>query len=840
MSNKYSYAVDRLRPAAVISAVVCAAAVACLPSIAGAQSAADQAAPNDGGQGAQQQAQNGASDSEAGLLQEVVVTAEKRSTDIQTTPISMTAVSNDTLQAENQMAVIDLQTVTPSLQVANIGFYAAPTIRGIGNDQFSASEIPGVALIKDGLYVQGIHDTDDPFFDMSDVEVLKGPQGDFIGFSSTGGAILINSANPNFNGTNGYVEVQAGNYTDKKVDGAVNFQFSDTLAARIAFNAEQMHSFYRDIGSLVDPGEASGSAIPIQDPGATDNKDIRLSLLWKPNDSFQALAKVEYNSIDTGGLSGEPNQATFTLPSAAIAYGCPDAIAPGGTTPAGPGGTCYSPYYPYSTHIPFVLNYGYGSMPAEAYERLPALDEAFWDYRDSLVLTYTLPDKIQIKSETGFQQGSWNDLSQSCACADPASGVGYEYVPHDNYYSQEFDVLSPTAGKLTWIGGTTLWVRTSPVTDETVTSTPPYTLAQPEIVVSDTYVVQRMVGVFGRVSYQFTHALGLDVGLRDNWDNNYTRGPIDQVEEATLTAPCTEAPALLAGYGCHDLPTNGNFEDTVPTGKVTLNWNPAPGQFFYIFYARGYTPGGYIAGTSAPYQPEHVGDYELGWKPTFLGGHLQGSLGGYWMLYQGMQQTVYDTATGTSTTGNLGNSTLRGIETSWNLREGGFGLDFDGSFEKSSLGAITAPAIYALPPASSNRPQCTGAGGTTPGPGQTQCFNYNPYEVSLSGEANPFAPEFSSTTTLDYLIPLGGGSLDPKIQFTYTSKQYGSIYEIPYYEMGARHLWNAYLTYDKGHSETEVYITNFTNQVYISGNFGGSDIYYGNPMQIGMRFRWTL
>ncbi len=240
---------------------------------------------------------------------------------------------------------------------------------------------------------------------MADVEVLKGPQGDFIGFSSTGGAILVNSANPNFNGTSGFIEVQAGNYTDKKVDGAVNFQFSSTLAARIAFNFEQMHSFYRDIGSLVDPGEAPGSAIPIQDPGATDNKDIRLSLLWKPNDDFQALAKIEYNSIDTGALSGEPNQATFTLPPAAVAAGCPDAIAPGGTTPAGPGGTCHAAYYPYSTHLPYVINYGYGLMPAQAYERLPALDEAFWDYRDSLVLTYTLPDKIQIRSETGFQQG---------------------------------------------------------------------------------------------------------------------------------------------------------------------------------------------------------------------------------------------------------------------------------------------------------------------------------------------------------------------------------------------------------------------------------------------------
>jgi outer membrane receptor protein involved in Fe transport len=156
-------------------------------------------------------------------------------------------------------------------------------------------------------------------------------------------------------------------------------------------------------------------------------------------------------------------------------------------------------------------------------------------------------------------------------------------------------------------------------------------VATPELSVTNDLTVQRMAAVFGRVSWQFTKTLQLQVGLRDNWDNNYTRGPLSQLEYTSFPASaCKEKAPLLPGYGCLELATNGAFEDTVPTGKVTLNWNPVEGQFFYVFYARGYTPGGYVAGASAPYQPEHVGDYEIGWKTPQLGGHLQGSPGGYW------------------------------------------------------------------------------------------------------------------------------------------------------------------------------------------------------------------
>src|SRR6185437_11190420 len=85
-----------------------------------------------------------------------------------------------------------------------------------------------------------------PFFDINDVEILRGPQGTLVSAASTGGSIDINSRNPDFTGTDGYVEGQVGSFADTKLDGAVNLPVTDTFAMRIAFNVERMHSFYED------------------------------------------------------------------------------------------------------------------------------------------------------------------------------------------------------------------------------------------------------------------------------------------------------------------------------------------------------------------------------------------------------------------------------------------------------------------------------------------------------------------------------------------------------------------------------------------------------------------
>src|SRR6185312_4789718 len=171
---------------------------------------------------------------DATTLQEVVVTAERRATDLQTTAIAIQAISGSQLQQLHLNSVQSLQVTVPNFTVNdNGGQYESYNIRGIGDTAITPSITTGVAVFRDGLLLSETIGQNVPLYDIADTEVLEGPQGTFVGASSTGGAIQINSQDPNFRGINGYAAVEGGTYSLWKSDGAVNAPISDTFAARL-------------------------------------------------------------------------------------------------------------------------------------------------------------------------------------------------------------------------------------------------------------------------------------------------------------------------------------------------------------------------------------------------------------------------------------------------------------------------------------------------------------------------------------------------------------------------------------------------------------------------------
>lgn len=774
--------------------------------------------------------------SNADVLEEVVVTAERRSADIQSTPISISAVSGAQLQEQQINSVQGLQTAVPNFTVNDQGGeFESYNIRGVGNTAITPSITTGVAVFRDGLLLSETIGQNEPLFDIRDVEVLRGPQGTFVGASSTGGAVQINSQDPTLGGFNGYAEAQFGNYSEHKVDGAVNLPVTDTFAARLAFNWESRNSFYRDIGANV----LGGPSEPIIDPAHFDAKDFRVGLVWKPNDSFQALLKVEYNLIDQGGDGGSPAQTTYqTLfnnggPGNPL---CSVAPAAGGSAlscPA-PGTTTYSQYYAYSTHVPYLLNY-YGTN--YTYTDL--------QNRYGLELRYTLPDDIVVRSMTGYQHFDIHNIAGQSRSAANAGDAYQEIGPHDDYYSEEINLISPTTGSVNWIAGAFWYYRKTPVLNTVYNVAPPYAPYQaPATVVYVPYAsVQRVAAVFGQVNWHLTNTLELQIGARENWDYlyNYDEPPgPGQPPSGVYFYPATASSSPLGRLGATEAP----YKDSVPTGKVGLNWTPLPGQYFYAFFARGYKAGGVVV-SNAPhpltFRPEHVNDYEVGWKGTLLDGHLQTQLGGYWMDYRDMQYPLFDinTAAGLNVE-NLAASTIKGIEFSMQARVGGLGVNLGLAYNKSSLGAVTGLPNYRLPPGF-NTPvahvQCGSPSQTVNSP----CFNYLPYEETVSGEQNPFSPELTANVSVDYRVPLGPGSLDPRVTYSYTGKQWVSIYQdSPFNLLGARRLVGANLDYEVGPWTVDAYGTNLTNQVYLSGTNGTANVYYGAPRQFGLRVMRTF
>ena len=709
------------------------------------------------------------------MLQEVLVTAERRAADEQATPIAVTALSGARLWDQHLDTVTNLQTVAP-ITVSQSGWHQQINVRGIGNSVISAAVNTGIAVIRDGLFEAETTGQNEPFYDIQDVEVLRGPQGTFVGYSSTGGAVEINSVNPTFQGVTGYVAGQLGDYSDRKIQGAINLPAGERFAVRVAFNRERRNSFYRSYG-------------PHSDSGSIDYREARLSLLWRPTDSFQALAKLAYDDEQTGGLPSQVDQGTFTDPTT--------------------GATVHAPYYEDSTHQPFVLNSDRSDAAFNTLKRAEGLE-----------LRYTLPDGIVLRSLSGLEHINTGLIQDIDATYVAAQWQFREVGPNDNYYSEELNVISPTTGAVSGIAGSTWFYRNTPVDSASYDGLAPYSLAAPQSVIGATGSVQRIAGLFGQVTWRVAHSLQLEIGARANWDNNFNYG-----STAAFNPLINQTRAS---------PNSGYYRDLVPTGKVNLSWAPVPSQHFYAFYARGYKSGGTNNGT-LHFRPEHVDDYELGWKGKLLQGHVLTQVGGYWMSYQDYQYSILDTASGQINVTNLPAATIKGIEASMQSRLGYLGLDLGVYYNDSSLGALNPVATYKLPASLPvNTPQCVGA--QTP-----NCFNYAPYIENVSGETNAFSPKLTANASIEYNIPLRDASLTPRVSYSHMDKQYASIFQTDtFFLMSARNLWGADLQYAAGPWTVDLYGQNLTNDVYVSGFYGSAtrinDVFYGDPRQLGVRF----
>ena len=416
----------------------------------------------------------GANDAGADTLQEIVVTANRRSEGLQETPSTITAIEGDKLDSLHINLISDLQTTVPGFQSQNEGGqFLQNNIRGLGVTDLVPQVQIGVKTVIDGV-VQDLNiGLDQPLYDLRDVEVLEGPQGTFAGASAIGGAILVNTANPSLDSFGGYAQTGFGNYQDLHLQGAVNLPVSSTFAVRLAFNYQQEHSFYNDIGaspagyyftsySATNPAsdgppkllnQGSIGAGGLIDPGSVDSHQMRIKALWKPSENFQSLTSVSYSSNVTGGQPAAPNPATyqnlFAYPGgcntvAGKTFTGSQLVCPGN------GVTTHSTFY-YPGETPFVLDY-YGT--AQQYSDIT--------YQISEEARYILPDGITLRSLTGFYHVQAQ--SQSNISYGPQD-AGWLYKPQGPDYlpSQEFDIISPTTGKLSWIAGAYYEYRYAPV-----------------------------------------------------------------------------------------------------------------------------------------------------------------------------------------------------------------------------------------------------------------------------------------------------------------------------------------------------------------------------------------
>ena len=283
-------------------ALFCSAAV-----VLWAGHAAAQTAPPSAAQGANLTAESAGSGAQPtgtattsgtpSVLSEVVVTAERRTTNLQNTAIAAQVLTGADLLKQGVTTVDQLQFATPSVTLQSFGQGNDFNIRGIGKGESNSTVGVGVITYRDGVATFPGYFQEEPYYDIASLEVLRGPQGTFIGQNATGGAVFITEANPNFNGFHGNLQAQYGNYNNAGLRGAINIPISDTLAARIAFNDEYRESYYDVTG-------AAGAST-----GLLKESSARVSLLWRPTSHIDVLFKTDLNYINTGGYPSSPATA---------------------------------------------------------------------------------------------------------------------------------------------------------------------------------------------------------------------------------------------------------------------------------------------------------------------------------------------------------------------------------------------------------------------------------------------------------------------------------------------------------------------------------------------------
>jgi iron complex outermembrane receptor protein len=159
--------------------------------------------------------------SDTGAIEEIVITAEKRSETLQSVPISVSAFTASQLEARGIQNTENLAEFTPGLQFSNNTILGQPYIRGIGSNQLNIGSDPDVAVNVDGVYIARPVGAIQNFLDVDHVEVLKGPQGTLYGRNATGGAINIISKAPTPDLT-GAVAATTGNYGDFEATGTIS------------------------------------------------------------------------------------------------------------------------------------------------------------------------------------------------------------------------------------------------------------------------------------------------------------------------------------------------------------------------------------------------------------------------------------------------------------------------------------------------------------------------------------------------------------------------------------------------------------------------------------------
>ena len=225
-------------------------------------------------------------------IEEVLVTAEKRTENLQDLSQAVSVFDDDTLDQRGMTSLIDLDALVPGVSIVkNEGFKTVITIRGVGNEANQNSIAnPSVSYHLDGIYVASSFALQTDFLDLERVEVLRGPQGTLFGQNSTGGVVNVVSAEPDSSGIYGKLRTSVGNYDLLNTQASINLPMHESLAVRTSVSVNR-HAGYAE------------NVVLNQELDDSDGRSVKINALWMPSSRFSLQLAHTYFNEDINGAA---------------------------------------------------------------------------------------------------------------------------------------------------------------------------------------------------------------------------------------------------------------------------------------------------------------------------------------------------------------------------------------------------------------------------------------------------------------------------------------------------------------------------------------------------------
>ena len=541
-----------------------------------------------------------------GVLEEVVVTAQKRTQNLQDVPVAVSAFTGEQLRAAGVRDMFELASIAPSLRVTQSQSSSNTSfgIRGIFTSTQNFGLESSVGLYVDGIYRSRQGSMINNMIDIASVEVLRGPQGTLFGRNTPAGAVLLDTVAPDFEGS-GFIDAGVGNYGLLDISGAKSFTvIDDVLAVRFTgFNMDR-DGYVDLIGQEIQENDSLNDR---------DRWGLRFQALYTPNDDLTFRFIGDHSEVDEACCAVGNWQTNFETQNPAP----PNAIVGSDTVVQDNlGGTVLSgdDFYDYKVSASFKpesQNTDEGiSLKADwqtdnflltsisGYRKHDAYDKGDVDFYDIDALIRT--------NDLEQEQYSQEFQISGDAFDDKLNYVGGLYYFNQTLKSEANTIL----GEDSYVVGGFFLLPLAPVPAIPQSFLPPGSYSR-----NNADQKHHSYAIFGQADYKITEQFVVTAGLR------WTKENKEMTELFTGTEP---TPVGFAGLV--ELSPRPNvdedFDEDKVTGTLKFSWFMNDATMFYGSYGTGYKSGGINTdriplSADTVFDPETAESYELGLKTEF-------------------------------------------------------------------------------------------------------------------------------------------------------------------------------------------------------------------------------